>query len=136
MSIDVRSIKIDPVLVPGAYNAINVCLRLRKEERITVIADVESLEIAASLIQQIEKVGSEYTLFVLEDYTVRPVHNMPKPILQDLAKSQVSIFACVAQTGELQSRIEMTAVVNQRRIRHAHMVNISRQIMMEGMRAD
>ncbi len=30
----------------------------------------------------------------------------------------------------------MTDVVNRRKIRHAHMVNINRQIMMEGMRAD
>jgi leucyl aminopeptidase (aminopeptidase T) len=30
----------------------------------------------------------------------------------------------------------MTAVVNRRAIRHAHMVNINRQIMLEGMRAD
>ena len=30
----------------------------------------------------------------------------------------------------------MTDVVNRRKIRHAHMVNINRQIMLEGMRAD
>jgi leucyl aminopeptidase (aminopeptidase T) len=50
--------------------------------------------------------------------------------------SQVSIFAVQAQANELRSRMEMTAIVNRRRIRHAHMVNINRQIMLEGMRAD
>ena len=30
----------------------------------------------------------------------------------------------------------MTDVVNRRKIRHAHMVNINHQIMLEGMRAD
>ncbi len=30
----------------------------------------------------------------------------------------------------------MTDIVNRRRMRHAHMVNINRQIMLEGMRAD
>ena len=39
-------------------------------------------------------------------------------------------------TGELGARIEMTAVINKNRIRHGHMVNINRQIMVEGMRAD
>ena len=38
--------------------------------------------------------------------------------------------------SELGPRIEMTAVVNKNRIRHGHMVNINRQIMVEGMRAD
>ena len=60
----------------------------------------------------------------------------PREILEDLDQSQVSIFAVQAQTNELRSRIQMTDVVNRRKIRHAHMVNINRQIMMEGMRAD
>src|SRR5438270_9224889 len=61
---------------------------------------------------------------------------MPEPILQDLALSQVSIFAAQTQPGELGARGEMTSVVNRHLIRHAHMVNINRQIMLEGMRAD
>jgi aminopeptidase len=36
----------------------------------------------------------------------------------------------------LRCRAQMTDVVNAHRIRHAHMVNISREIMLEGMRAD
>jgi len=40
------------------------------------------------------------------------------------------------QRNELKSRMEMTDIVNRRRMRHAHMVNINRQIMLEGMRAD
>jgi leucyl aminopeptidase (aminopeptidase T) len=62
--------------------------------------------------------------------------DLPVEILADLETSQVSIFAVQAQTNELRSRMQMTDVVNRRRIRHAHMVNINRRIMMEGMRAD
>jgi aminopeptidase len=50
--------------------------------------------------------------------------------------SQVSIFAVHVQHNELKSRMQMTDIVNRRRMRHAHMVNINKQIMMEGMRAD
>jgi len=32
--------------------------------------------------------------------------------------------------------MQMTEIVNRKKIRHAHMVNINRQIMLEGMRAD
>jgi len=53
-----------------------------------------------------------------------------------LETSNVSIFAVQAQANELRSRMQMTDVVNRRKIRHAHMVNINRQIMLEGMRAD
>ena len=57
-------------------------------------------------------------------------------IAEDLESSQVSIFAVQAQTNELKSRMQMTDVVNRRKIRHAHMVNINKRIMLEGMRAD
>jgi leucyl aminopeptidase (aminopeptidase T) len=53
-----------------------------------------------------------------------------------LAQSQVSIFCAQSQRGELRARMQMSAVVNRHRIRHGHMVNITRQIMLEGMRAD
>ena len=126
----------DKGLSEGACNAINVCLRLTPEERITIITDNDCLEIAASLVHEVNKIGSECHLFVLEDYAPRPLLSMPHDILDDLNKSQVSIFCALAHTGELKSRIEMTAIVNAKKIRHGHMVNISKRIMMEGMRAD
>ena len=46
------------------------------------------------------------------------------------------IFAVQVQPNELRSRMQMTDVVNRRQMRHAHMVNISPEIMCQGMRAD
>ena len=133
---NVKNISFDRELSQGAFNAINICLRLKREERITIITDHENLEIAFSLVHEIEKIGSEYRIFVLEEITQRPLKNMPQVILADLAKSQVSIFCCNSQTGELSSRIQMVSVVNENKLRHGHMVNINKQIMLEGMRAD
>ncbi|PYK79226.1 MAG: aminopeptidase [Verrucomicrobia bacterium] len=127
---------IDAELAPGARNAIRVCLRLQPTERITIITDEATTEIAAALQAEVEEVGAAHAVFVLENYAERPLTGMPKIILDDLAQSQVSIFAARTLTGELGSRIEMTAVINKNRIRHGHMVNINRQIMVEGMRAD
>src|SRR5881394_4213704 len=127
---------IDPELLPGAHNAIHTCLRLKPQERITIITDTVTRSIAAALQSEVERVGSEYNLFVLEHHARRPLKYMPEIILDDLARSQVSIFAAQTQPGELPSRTQMTSVVNKHRIRHGHMVNINRQIMLEGMRAD
>ncbi len=127
---------IDEELAPGARNAVRVCLRLKPEERITIITDQATCDIAAALQAEVEEIGSEHAVFVLENHTERPMQSMPREILDDLAQSQVSIFAAQSQTGELASRMQMSDVVNRQRIRHGHMVNISRQIMLEGMRAD
>ena len=126
----------DKDLSKGAYNAINVCLRLQPEERITIITDNDCLEITAAIVNEIKKVGSQFSVMVIEDYAPRPIKNMPSPILEDLAKSKVSIFCAKAKTGELRSRIDMTEVVDAHKIRHGHMVNINKQIMKEGMCAD
>ncbi len=130
------TIPFDPELTPGARNAVQVCLRVQPGEKATVITDEATKEIAASLVHELEAVGAPYRAWVLEDLTPRPLTDLPQEIVEDLETSQVSIFAVQAQTNELRSRMQMTDVVNRRKIRHAHMVNINRQIMLEGMRAD
>ena len=126
----------DPELTPGARNAVRVCLRVEASEKVTVITDEVSLEIAAALVRELEGVGCRYQTWVLEDVAIRPLTDLPLTIMEDLETSQVSIFAVQAQPNELKSRMQMTDVVNRRKIRHAHMVNINKQIMLEGMRAD
>jgi leucyl aminopeptidase (aminopeptidase T) len=127
---------IDAELIPGARNAIRDCLRLKPEERITIITDEVTADIAAALESEVEQIGAQSAVFILEHYAPRPLTGMPQEILDDLATSQVSIFCAQTQRGELGSRIEMTAVVNKHRMRHGHMVNISPQIMRQGMRAN
>jgi len=129
-------IPFDPEYSAGAFNAVNVCLRLQASEQVSVITDQATIEIAASIVREIEKVGASYRAWVLEELAERPLKDLPREILDDLETSQVSIFAVQVQTNELRSRIQMTNVVNRKKIRHAHMVNINPQIMLEGMRAD
>ncbi|MGA8282891.1 MAG: aminopeptidase [Desulfobacterales bacterium] len=136
MNQNLSEIDVDPALRPGAFNAVNVCLRLQPDERLTLITDETTIEIAAALVSEIEKVGSRYNVFVLENLMPRPLVHMPPAILDDLQKSDVSILANITQSGELPSRREMINVVNRHKIRHAHMVNINKQIMREGMGAD
>jgi leucyl aminopeptidase (aminopeptidase T) len=131
-----NTIPFDPELTPGARNAVNVCLRVQAGEKVAVITDEATIEIAASIVRELEAVGAPYHAWVLEDLAPRPLGDLPREIIEDLENSQVSIFAVQAQANELRSRMQMTDVVNRRRIRHAHMVNVNRQIMLEGMRAD
>jgi aminopeptidase len=131
-----NTIPFDPELTPGARNAVKVCLRVQPGEKVTVITDEATKEIAASMVRELEAVQAPYHAWVLEDLAPRPLGDLPREIVEDLESSQVSIFAVQAQANELHSRMQMTDVVNRRKIRHAHMVNVNRQIMLEGMRAD
>jgi leucyl aminopeptidase (aminopeptidase T) len=120
----------------GAQSAVKTCLRVQPNEKVTLITDEQTMSIAASLATELEEAGAQWNAFCLEDLSPRPLGNMPAAVLADMETSQVSIFAVTVQQNELRSRMQMTEVVNRRKMRHAHMVNITPQIMCEGMRAD
>jgi len=122
--------------LPGARSAVETCLRIQPSEKVTLITDYATAAIAASLAQELAANGCSWNAFVLEDLAPRPLIDMPQAVLADMETSDVSIFAVGVQRNELRSRMQMTEVVNRRRMRHAHMVNITPQIMCEGMRAD
>jgi len=130
------NVAVDEDLVEGAYNAINTCLRVKSGEKVTLITDEQTAPIAATICHEAAKVGAACSMFVLEQFAPRPHTDMPRPILEDLETSQVSVYAVWGQPGELRTRMQMTRVVTEHRLRHAHMVNVNRQIMLEGMRAD
>ncbi len=133
---DLSKTSFDPELSPGAHNAVYTCLRIQPSEKVTIITDNESREIAASIAAELQKLGAPFKAFVLEDLAPRPLTELPREIAEDMETSDVSIFAVKVQRNELKSRMQMTDIVNRRKMRHAHMVNINKQIMLEGMRAD
>ena len=136
MSTDLNTVQFDTELIPGAHNAVFVCLKIQPAEKVTLITDDACKEIAASMVSELNRAGCSYKSFILEELAPRPLSDMPAEILSDMQTSQVSIFAVQAQANELKTRMQMCEVVNRNKIRHAHMVNIERKIMLEGMRAD
>jgi leucyl aminopeptidase (aminopeptidase T) len=122
--------------IPGARSAVFNCLRIHPDEKVTLITDRVTEPIAASIAAQLAERGCPFSAFILEDLASRPLGDMPAAVLEDMESSAVSIFAVQVQPNELHSRMQMTDVVNRRRMRHAHMVNITPEIMCQGMRAD
>jgi leucyl aminopeptidase (aminopeptidase T) len=123
-------------LAPGARNAIRTCLKVAPEEHVVIVSDRETLPVAESLAAEVREVCAPLEMYVLEDYGERPMLELPAPVQKAFERADVSIYAAQPQPGELASRREMTAIVNRRRIRHAHMVYMTPRIMAEGMRAD
>lgn len=121
---------------PGARSAVTTCLRIDPSEKVTLIVDRATETIGAALAAQLAERGCAWNAFVLEELAPRPLTDMPAEVLADMETAQVSIFAVQVQPNELRSRMQMTDVVNRRHMRHAHMVNITPEIMCQGMRAD
>ena len=125
-----------PELMPGAKNAVETCLAVLPGEHVALIADVASSAVAASLAAAIEHVHATTTELLLEDLGPRPMRGAPAPVLEALEKADVGILAMNPQPGELTARMAIVHVVERRRIRYAHMVGVTPQIMQQGMRTD
>jgi aminopeptidase len=123
-------------LIPGARNAIRTCLRVQPHEKVAIVTDLETEEIGASLADQVREVGASIEVHVMEDYGPRPMLTLPDPVALALETADVSIYAGQPKQGELAFRRALTAIIDRRQIRHAHMVSISHRIMVEAMRAN
>ena len=71
-------IPFDPEFTPGAFNAVRVCLRILPSEQVCVITDTATVEIAAAIVAELEKLGAPYHAWVLEDLAPRPLKDLPR----------------------------------------------------------
>ena len=123
-------------LAPGARNAVDVCLNIQPGERIALIADEASREVAASLEDALARCGADARPLLIEAIATRPLRCTPSEIVESLEQADAGILCVQPQEGELAARMAIVAVVERRRIRYAHMVGVTPQIMQQGMRAD
>lgn len=125
-----------PELAPGARNAIEVCLAIKPGERVALIADDASREVAASLAAALDAARAVTDGVLIERVASRPLTEAPPPVLEALEHCDAGILCVQPQEGELGARMRIVATVERRRIRYAHMVGVTPEIMTQGMRAD
>ena len=58
-------------LLPGAHNAINTCLAIRRSERVALVADEASRAVAASLEQALVDAGADARCLLIESVASR-----------------------------------------------------------------
>jgi len=122
--------------MPGAHNAVDTCLGVRRGEHVALIADEASRAVAASIAAALDDRQAPYTGLLLEDFGPRPMLTAPVDVLNALETADVGVMCMTPQPGELGARMAIVRVVERRQIRYAHMVGVTPEIMKQGMRAD
>ena len=125
-----------PDLLPGAHNAVDICLAIQPGERVALVADEPSREVAASLEQALADAGADADCVLIESVTRRPMTSAPAEVLDALTRADAGILCVQPQEGELPARMAIVGLVERRQIRYAHMIGVTPRIMREGMRAD
>jgi aminopeptidase len=127
---------LNPALLPGARNAIEVCLAIQPGEKVALVYDAPSEEVATSLLQALEDRSARALPLRIEDFSPRPVKSAPREILAGLEVADAGILCMQPLEGELGARKDIVGIVERRQIRYAHMVGVTPEIMQQGMRAD
>jgi len=125
-----------PELAEGAHNAVDICLAITRGEKVALIADEPSREVAASIAAALDSAGAKTTCLLVESIAPRPLTTAPPEVLEALERCDAGILCVQPQQGELAARMAIVATVERRRIRYAHMVGVTPAIMRQGMRAD
>jgi aminopeptidase len=123
-------------LMPGATNAVETCLAVKAGEHVALIADEASRAVAASLAAALNNTQAQYNGLLLEAFGPRPMKSAPGTVLDTLESADAGIMCMTPHPGELAARMAIVKVVERRRIRYAHMVGVTPEIMLQGMRAD
>lgn len=127
---------VDKTLLPGARNAVDVCLAVQPGECVVLIADEASRTVAASLARALDGRDAAWTGYLVEACAPRPLRSAPACLLEALEAADAGILCVQPREGELGARMAIVAAVERRRIRYAHMVGVTPAIMRQGMRAD
>ena len=121
----------------GVKQAVENCLKVKTGEKAVVITDMETLEIGSALKTAIEKIAGKVQFFIMEDFGERPI-DYPRAMDEAIRDAEVSVYAAQGAKGELQTfRMHLLkAIEANSKLRHAHMIGITKQIMEQGMCSD
>jgi leucyl aminopeptidase (aminopeptidase T) len=121
----------------GVKQAVENCLRVKTDENAVIITDSQTIEIGSALKTAIEEIAGETRIFVMEDFGERPIE-FPQALEDAIRRADVSVYAAQGAKGELQTfRMPMLKAVEANvRLRHAHMIGITPEIMKDGMCSD
>lgn len=123
----------------GAHNAVSVCMGVTAHDRVFILSDRRSAIIGQALAAAAQACGAPVQLVLLEDYAPRPIFALPDRLRRDLHAfaPTVTFYAAGGDPGEITFRIGLRLYILQTlRVRHAHMIGITKRLMQEGMTAD
>jgi aminopeptidase len=121
----------------GSFNAVKSCMGVSPEDRVLIVTDRKELVVGTALQDAASRIAGDENvkLFVLEDFSARPLTRLPEKIEENIPWATVTFWAAMSLPGELVARGPFIRKATQN-ARHGHMPNITLKLMEQGMCAD
>src|SRR5215467_6931305 len=126
-------------LIPGARNAVRVCLNIDDRDRVAIIRDRPRLEIAEAIEEEARSTGATVRSWTMEEILRRPATEFPRTLAGEITRFRptASFYIGTGMKGELAFRKPMLDLLaDELRCRHGHMIGIDDLLMKDGMAVD
>ena len=123
-------------IVNAARRIFEGALSLVPGDRVLLILDREREGLATALAETARTTGARCDVVFLEDFALRPITELPPPVRTLLEQAQASVLLVGIERGEQAMRIELIEQVVRLRLRHAHMVGVTRRSLIAGFSVD
>ena len=127
---------IDFDIVNAARRIFEGALSLVPGDRVLLILDREREGLATALAETARTTGARCDVVFLEDFAMRPITELPPPVRTLLEQAQASVLLVGVERGEQPMRMELIEHVVRLRLRHAHMVGVTRRSLIAGFSVD
>jgi len=105
-------------------------------ERVVIVVDEAAGDFGRALSQAVARFHATPNVFCLEDYGVRPHGQLHEAIRGALEHANASVMNIAFHGGEFPMRAEFVDLAAYGKLRHAHMVGVSRSSLLAGLAAD
>jgi aminopeptidase len=126
----------DAGLAAAASRLVERALGVVPGERVLIVHDAAHDEAATVVASTVQHARSEPLILRLEDLGPRPHMRLHTRIAEVLPSAQVSLLLVDFHAGELEMRTDLIALAATHRLRHGHMVDVSRESMIAGFAVD
>lgn len=138
MSTDISHVSLKQLeaMRTGARTAVRTCMNVTPGNRVFVLTDRLTHGIGRLLGEEACDAGGEVLVHDLEQYADRPIVSLPEPLRSELRhfRPEVTFYATSSQPGEVSFRMALrTFLIQDLKVRHAHMPGITGQLMTQGM---
>lgn len=133
---DLAKRHVEEPLRAAARNAAKICLKTKPEDRVVLIYDNTTVEVAAALFRAFKEIPCEIQIFDLDSFGERPLERPPGVVLKALNQGTVSAMAVAVMRGEISVRRAILGVVAEKKLRHAHMPAITTEVFQDGLAVD
>lgn len=124
-------------LVPASQRIIEGSLTMVRGESIAIIVDRSRQELGAALVHAAQSIGAVPYQVVLEELGTRPLAGITPSLEQLLSICQCSVLLVdITEHNELTLRREIIEKVATYRLRHAHLIGLSRQGFLSAFSTD